>query len=125
MLMPRIPAALNDRLPDLFSILSRIICWPRSQQQLMILTNQEGVSLPGHTIKSFDEFGDEGARDDAARNDAKRHPEDATKPSSSSPDTIGFEDISLYSYGIRWRRYGEGSSSFQSASCHRQFMGLP
>ncbi|KAK3822972.1 MAG: Hamartin protein-domain-containing protein [Benniella sp.] len=106
MLMPRIPAALNDRLPDLFSILSRIICWPRSQQQLMILTNQEGASLPGRTIKSFDEFGDEGARDDAARNDTKRHPEDATKTSGSSPDTIEFEDISLYSYGIRWRRYG-------------------
>ncbi|KAF9955317.1 hypothetical protein BGZ72_003840 [Mortierella alpina] len=60
MLMPRIPATLNDRLPDLFLILSRILCWPKSQQQLLAVTSQDGTNLTGQTIRSFDEFDDEG-----------------------------------------------------------------
>ncbi|KAG0239829.1 hypothetical protein BGX31_002428 [Mortierella sp. GBA43] len=106
MLMPRIPAALNERLPDLFLILSRIICWPKSQQQLMALANQEGSTLAGQTITSFNEFDDEGTKRDASRNGATGTSGDTTDDSRSSPDDVEFEDISLFSYGMRWRRYG-------------------
>ncbi|KAG0006655.1 hypothetical protein BGZ65_005544 [Modicella reniformis] len=106
MLMPRIPAALNERLPDLFLILSRILCWPRSQQQLMALTNQEGVNLTGQTIKSFDEFDDEVTRVDTALKVNTSVAGSPTKDTGSSPDDIEFEDIPLYGHGIRWRRYG-------------------
>ncbi|KAF9583616.1 hypothetical protein BGW38_009031 [Lunasporangiospora selenospora] len=97
MLMPRIPSTLNDRLPDLFLILSRTICWPRSMHQLATLANQGGNNMTGPTMQAFDEFDDEEA-EAASR----------SKQSSleSLSDHVEYEDIPLYIYGIRWRRYG-------------------
>ncbi|KAG0366394.1 hypothetical protein BGZ54_005402 [Gamsiella multidivaricata] len=91
MLMPRIPAALNERLPDLFLILSRILCWPRSRQQLMA---------------SFDEFDDEGPKADATGNNINDASSDKGEGSAFMMAHVEFEDISLYNHGIRWRRYG-------------------
>ncbi|KAF9372576.1 hypothetical protein CPC16_002347 [Podila verticillata] len=102
MLMPRIPAALNEKLPDLFLILSRIICWPKSRQQLMAVTNQEGANLTGQTIKSFDEFDDEGTKPTAKSKDTH----EGTGDQAWALNDMEFEDIPLYNYGIRWRRYG-------------------
>ncbi|KAG0259766.1 hypothetical protein BG011_002377 [Mortierella polycephala] len=111
MLMPRIPAAVNDRLPDLFMILSRILCWPRSRQQLMAVANQDGTNLTGQTIKSFDEFEDDGTghRTGHAQRSISNNNSAANNKSSDvgwSTDTAEYEDIPLYSHGIRWRRYG-------------------
>ncbi|KAG0200599.1 hypothetical protein BGX28_006395 [Mortierella sp. GBA30] len=108
MLMPRIPAALNDKLPDLFLILSRILCWPKSQQQLLTVTNQEGANLTGQTIKSFDEFDDEAiSTDHTAKNGGNSSNRDSkAAESEESSDGVESEDIPLYSHGIRWRRYG-------------------
>ncbi|KAI8600596.1 Hamartin protein-domain-containing protein [Dissophora ornata] len=103
MLMPRIPAALNDRLPDLFLILSRILCWPRSRHQVMAVTDQEGANLTGQTIKSFDEFEGEGVRTNTSSDST--HNNKSTESGQPSTD-IEFEDVPLYSHGIRWRRYG-------------------
>ncbi|KAG0204312.1 hypothetical protein BGX33_008583 [Mortierella sp. NVP41] len=108
MLMPRIPAALNDRLPELFLILNRILCWPRSRQQLMAVAYQEGNNLTGQTLKSFDEFEENnpsksmgsGAANTAQGTNEKRG------DTSPSPDGTEYEDIPLYNYGIRWRRHG-------------------
>ncbi|KAG0344359.1 hypothetical protein BG004_004538 [Podila humilis] len=104
MLMPRIPAALNEKLPDLFLILARIICWPRSRQQLLAVANQDGNNLTGQTIKSFDEFGDEGAKRQSASNvDSKSTNDEQVNWSLNDFES---EDIPLYHYGIRWRRHG-------------------
>ncbi|KAF9304703.1 hypothetical protein BGZ74_000835 [Mortierella antarctica] len=103
MLMPRIPAALNEKLPDLFLILSRIICWPKSRQQLMAVTNQDGANMTGQTIKSFDEFDDEGTKPTTKGKDT---PEGRTGDQAWDVNDIESEDIPLYNYGIRWRRYG-------------------
>ncbi|CAO3566719.1 unnamed protein product [Mortierella alpina] len=118
MLMPRIPATLNDRLPDLFLILSRILCWPKSQQQLLAVTSQDGTNLTGQTIRSFDEFDDEGVstnrttgRDANVENADDKPVETETKAEADvevegPPRAVESEDIPLYSHGIRWRRYG-------------------
>ncbi|KAG0038889.1 hypothetical protein BGZ82_010474 [Podila clonocystis] len=103
MLMPRIPAALNEKLPDLLLILSRIICWPKSRQQLMAVTNQDGANLTGQTIKSFDEFDDESTKPTAKGKDI---PESSTGHPAWALNDVESEDIPLYNYGIRWRRYG-------------------
>ncbi|KAF9562693.1 hypothetical protein EC968_005175 [Mortierella alpina] len=116
MLMPRIPATLNDRLPDLFLILSRILCWPKSQQQLLAVTSQDGTNLTGQTIRSFDEFDDEGvstnritengAKGDGTDDKAADVEAEADLEAEGSPSAVESEDIPLYSHGIRWRRYG-------------------
>ncbi|KAG0327176.1 hypothetical protein BG000_001056 [Podila horticola] len=103
MLMPRIPAALNEKLPDMFLILSRIICWPKSRQQLMAVTNQDGANLTGQTIKSFDEFDDEGTKPTTKGKDT---PEGSAGDQTWVLNDIESEDIPLYNFGIRWRRYG-------------------
>ncbi|KAF8984286.1 hypothetical protein BGZ46_008374 [Entomortierella lignicola] len=104
MLMPRILTALNDRLPEMFLILSRIICWPRSRLQLMAVTNQDGTNLTGHTMKSFDEFDDDENRSAglAVSNDRSSGPEHDKMIS----EDIEYEDIPLHNYGLQWRRYG-------------------
>ncbi|KAF9983884.1 hypothetical protein BGZ75_004550 [Mortierella antarctica] len=118
MLMPRIPATLNDRLPDLFLILSRILCWPKSQQQLLAVTSQDGTNLTGQTIRSFDEFDDEGVSTNratengavgAGTDDKTAEVEAEAKAEvevEGPPNAVESEDIPLYSHGIRWRRYG-------------------
>ncbi|KAI1306706.1 hypothetical protein EDD11_004682 [Mortierella claussenii] len=105
MLMPRIPATLNDRLPDLFLILSRILCWPRSRHQLMAVTNQDGANLTGQTIKSFDEFDEEGSKSNANPRSINNSGNKSTEADAASED-VEYQDIPLYSLGIRWRRYG-------------------
>ncbi|KAG0263730.1 hypothetical protein BGZ95_003739 [Linnemannia exigua] len=106
MLMPRIPAALNDRLPELFLILSRILCWPRSRQQLMAVAYQEGNNLAGQTLKSFDEFEENTSATTSGAASNTQGTEGKTGEATSPPDDIEYEDINLYSHGIRWRRYG-------------------
>ncbi|KAF9182729.1 hypothetical protein BGZ51_004475 [Haplosporangium sp. Z 767] len=111
MLMPRIPAAVNDRLPDLFMILSRILCWPRSRQQLLAVASQDATNLRGQTIKSFDEFEDDGAgyRTGHAQHSSSNNNSAANNKNLDagwSTDIAEHEDIPLYSHGIRWRRYG-------------------
>ncbi|KAF9135536.1 hypothetical protein BGW39_002284 [Mortierella sp. 14UC] len=106
MLMPRIPAALNDRLPELFLILSRMLCWPRSRQQLMAVAYQEGNNLTGQTLKSFDEFEESNIATTSGTTSSTQGTEAKAEEVTSSPDDIEYEDISLYSHGIRWRRYG-------------------
>ncbi|KAG0044914.1 hypothetical protein BGZ83_009817 [Gryganskiella cystojenkinii] len=101
MLMPRIPTALNERLSDLFTVLARILCWPRSRQQLMAVTQQDGANLTGQTIKSFDEF-DEDTTKSAPGNVAGDRNGDPSLP----VEELEYEDIPLYFHGIRWRRYG-------------------
>ncbi|KAF9905368.1 hypothetical protein EC991_001733 [Linnemannia zychae] len=102
MLMPRIPATLNDRLPELFLILSRILCWPRSRQQLMAVAYHEGDNLTGQTLKSFDEFEENSPNATSGLTSTQGKAEEVIP----SPDDIEYEDINLYSHGIRWRRYG-------------------
>ncbi|KAK5808496.1 Hamartin protein-domain-containing protein [Linnemannia elongata] len=106
MLMPRIPATLNDRLPELFLILSRILCWPRSRQQLMAVAYQEGNNLTGQTLKSFDEFEESSPSSSGIATNKTQSAEGKAGDAASSPDDIEYEDIPLHSYGIRWRRYG-------------------
>ncbi|KAG9064659.1 hypothetical protein KI688_002917 [Linnemannia hyalina] len=106
MLMPRIPAALNDRLPELFLILSRILCWPRSRQQLMAVAYQEGDNLTGQTLKSFDEFEESSPSSSGTATNKTQGAEGKAGDAPSSPDNIEYEDIPLHSLGIRWRRYG-------------------
>ncbi|GJJ75040.1 hypothetical protein EMPS_07398 [Entomortierella parvispora] len=103
MMMPRIPTALNDRLPELFAVLARILCWPRSRQQLMAVTQQEGANLTGQTIKSFDEFDEDSAK---ATSGAGANQDEKASGSPSSNGEIEYQDIPLYQHGIRWRRYG-------------------
>ncbi|KAF9428220.1 hypothetical protein BGZ94_003080, partial [Podila epigama] len=106
MLMPRIPAALNEKLPDLFMILARIITWPKSRQQLMSVNDQEGANLTGQTIKSFDEFDDnttEGQQSASDKDNANNsHDEQTAWPF----DDIEFEDVTLFNHGLVWRRFG-------------------
>ncbi|KAF9150539.1 hypothetical protein BG015_007652 [Linnemannia schmuckeri] len=106
MLMPRIPAALNDRLPELFLILSRILCWPRSRQQLMAVAYQDGNNLTGQTLKSFDEFEESGSSTTDTATNKAHSTEGKAEDVLSSPDDMEYEDIPLHSLGIRWRRYG-------------------
>jgi len=103
MMMPRIPTALNDRLPELFTVLARILCWPRSRQQLMAVTQQEGANLTGQTIKSFDEFDEDSSKATPRTSDNQN---EKTSDSPTSHGDIESEDIPLYQHGIRWRRYG-------------------
>ena len=70
----------------------------------MVVANQEGANLTGQTIKSFDEFEDEGIRTDTFSDSTHN----SKSPESGQPSMeVEFEDIPLYSYGIRWRRYGK------------------
>lgn len=84
----------------------------------MAVTNQEGANLTGQTIKSFDEFDDEGTKPTAKSKDTH----EGTGDQAWALNDIESEDIPLYNYGIRWRRYGEYrclneySSTFECSS---------
>ncbi|KAG0306788.1 hypothetical protein BGZ98_001701 [Dissophora globulifera] len=110
MLMPRIPAALNERLPDLFLILSRILCWPRSRQQLMDVSIKDGTNLTGQTIMSFDEFEDDTLHSGISDSNTKtQNSEDVEQSADSDASSVGieFEDIALYTHGSP--KQGSGS----------------
>lgn len=60
--------------------------------------------MTGQTIKSFDEFDDEGTKPTTKGKDT---PEGRTGDQAWDVNDIESEDIPLYNYGIRWRRYGK------------------
>lgn len=69
----------------------------------MAVTNQDGANLTGQTIKSFDEFDDEGTKPTTK----SKYTHEGTGDQAWTLNDIESEDIPLYNYGIRWRRYGE------------------
>ncbi|KAG0242942.1 hypothetical protein BGW41_003107 [Actinomortierella wolfii] len=101
MLMPRIPTALNDKLPDLFNILARIINWPKpNQQQLAVFVTHPGKEED--PSESFNEF-----EDCVPNPKASASRRSSLKESGQSVYTeIEYEEISLFDQGIRWLRHG-------------------
>ncbi|KAF9974978.1 hypothetical protein BGZ73_001507 [Actinomortierella ambigua] len=101
MLMPRIPTALNDRLPDLFTILARVVNWPKPNQQNLT----QLVAQPTNPSESFNEFEDDTP---APKLGTPRRPS-VLKESPTVDTEIEYEEITILDQGIRWLRHGSTS----------------
>ncbi|KAG0253571.1 hypothetical protein DFQ27_007339 [Actinomortierella ambigua] len=106
MLMPRIPTALNDRLPDLFTILARVINWPKPNQQTLAHFDAHSTN----PNEPFNEFEDDSP---VSKSEASRQP--SHKEQGRSADTeIEYEEISILDQGIRWLRHAAASEGSRS-----------
>lgn len=88
------------------------------------MTNQDGTNLTGQTIRSFDEFDDEGVSSNSTTgniasggtgegaDDKTADAEPEVEVEADGPrNAVESEDIPLYSHGIRWRRFGRAIST--------------
>ncbi|KAF9356642.1 hypothetical protein BGX26_004955 [Mortierella sp. AD094] len=87
------------RVKDFFSCLYTYFVGARFRAEVL------GLLCQYIRRQSFDEFDDEHTNTGLAITDGSKVARDEHNK-SSLPEDIEFEDISLYSHGIRWRRYG-------------------